>query len=69
MVHKFQVDGSHKLAGSFKILADGTITRFTGLSKSNWNEYMSKAEFDYAQTLSSGNKTAVDAEKAQAKVA
>jgi hypothetical protein len=30
---------------------------------------MSKAEFDYTQTLSSGNKTAVDAEKAQAKVA
>jgi hypothetical protein len=69
VVHKFQADGSHKLAGSFKILADGTITRFTGLSKSNWNEYMSKAEFDYTQTLSSGNKTALDAEKAQAKVA
>ena len=69
VVHKYQADGSHKLAGSFKILADGTITRFTGLSKSNWNEYMSKAEFDYAQTLSSGNKTAVDADKAQAKVA
>ena len=32
VVHKFQADGSHKLAGSFKILADGTITRFTGLS-------------------------------------
>jgi len=69
VVHKFQTDGSHKLAGSFKILTDGTVTRWTGLSKANLNEYMSKAEFDYAQTLSSGNKTAVDAEKAQAKVA
>ena len=34
VVHKFAPDGvTHKLAGSFKILADGNITRFTGLSK------------------------------------
>jgi hypothetical protein len=30
---------------------------------------MSKAEFDYKQTLESGNKPAADAAKAQAKVA
>jgi hypothetical protein len=69
VVHKFQADGSHKLAGSYKILADGNITRFTGLSKADWNNYMSKAEIEYKQTLSSVNKTAVDAEKAQSKVA
>jgi hypothetical protein len=48
VVHKFAPDGvTHKLAGSFKILADGNITRFTGLSKANWNDYMSKAEAEY----------------------
>jgi hypothetical protein len=47
-VHKFAPDGvTHKLAGSFKILADGNITRFTGLSKANWNSYMSSAEAEY----------------------
>jgi|TARA_B100000073_G_scaffold176525_1_gene146170 hypothetical protein len=48
VVHKFAPDGvTHKLAGSFKILADGNITRFTGLSKANWNSYMSSAEAEY----------------------
>ena len=51
VVHKFQPDGSHKLAGSFKILADGNITRFTGLSKANWNEYMKNAEVEYKKSL------------------
>ena len=27
--------------------ADGNITRFTGLSKANWNSYMSSAEAEY----------------------
>ena len=44
VVHKFQTDGSHKLCGSYKILADGNITRFTGLSQADWNNYMSQAE-------------------------
>lgn len=69
VVHKFQADGSHKLAGSFKILADGNITRFTGLSKSDWNEYMTQAEKEYQKTLSSSKNTSIDAEKAQSKVA
>ena len=47
VVHKFQPDGSHKLAGSFKILADGNITRFTGLSKADWNNAMKLAETEY----------------------
>lgn len=68
VVHKFQADGSHKLAGSFKILADGTVTRWTGLSKANLNEYMSKAEFEYGQTIQSG-KGSAEAAKAQSKVA
>ena len=33
VVHKIAEDGSHKLCGSFKIMSDGIITRFTGLSK------------------------------------
>ena len=53
VVHKIQQDGvSHKLAGSFKIMADGIITRFTGLSKSNWNEYMKGAESEYKNKYS-----------------
>ena len=52
VVHKFQPDGSHKLAGSYKILADGIITRFTGLSKANWNAYMNSAEAGYKKSLS-----------------
>ena len=47
VVHKFQPDGSHKLAGSFKIMADGIITRFTGLSKADWNDAMKTAETEY----------------------
>ena len=47
VVHKFQPDGSHKLAGSFKIMSDGIITRFTGLSKADWNNAMRNAEAEY----------------------
>ena len=32
VVHKIAEDSSHKLCGSFKIMSDGIITRFTGLS-------------------------------------
>ena len=55
VVHKKQPEGSvksHKLAGSFKIMADGIITRFTGLSKANWNEYMKGAEAEYKNKYS-----------------
>ena len=51
VVHKYQADGSHKLCGSYKILADGNITRFTGLSKADWNNYMSSAEKLYQKSL------------------
>ena len=47
VVHKFQPDGSHKLAGSFKILSDGQITRFTGMSSADWRNFMSSAEAEY----------------------
>ena len=47
VVHKFQEDGSHKLCGSFKIMSDGIITRFTGLSKADWNNAMKLAEIEY----------------------
>ena len=57
VVHKYQADGSHKLAGSYKILADGNITRFTGLSKADWNNYMSKAETLYQQSLQSADNS------------
>ena len=66
VVHKFQPDGTHKLAGSYKILADGIITRFTGLSKANWNAYMNSAEAEYKQSLST---TAPAESKSAAKVA
>ena len=47
VVHKFQEDGTHKLCGSFKILSDGMITRFTGMSKADWNNAMKSAEAEY----------------------
>ena len=47
VVHKISEDGSHKLCGSFKIMSDGIITRFTGLSKANWNNAMRNAEAEY----------------------
>ena len=47
VVHKFQEDSSHKLCGSFKIMSDGIITRFTGLSKADWNNAMKLAETEY----------------------
>ena len=56
VVHKFQTDGSHKLAGSFKILADGIITRFTGLGKLDQNNFMNSAEAEYKKTLTSSTE-------------
>ena len=47
VVHKIAEDGSHKLCGSFKIMSDGIITRFTGLSKADWNNAMRSAEAEY----------------------
>ena len=47
VVHKIAEDGSHKLCGSFKIMSDGIITRFTGLSKADWNNAMRNAEAEY----------------------
>ena len=48
VVHKIQQDNvSHKLAGSFKIMADGIITRFTGMSSADWRNFMSSAEKEY----------------------
>ena len=47
VVHKFREDGSHKLCGSFKVMSDGIITRFTGLSKADWNGFMKNAEIEY----------------------
>ena len=55
VVHKFQEDGTHKLAGSYKILADGLITRFTGLSKADWNNFMDSAEKLYKESLDETN--------------
>ena len=63
VVHKIQQDGvSHKLAGSFKIMADGIITRFTGLSKANWNEYMKNAEVEYKAKYSETEKSEAQSE-------
>jgi hypothetical protein len=47
VVHKIAEDGSHRLCGSFKILSDGLITRFTGLSKQNQSDMMRSAEAEY----------------------
>ena len=56
VVHKLQPDGSHKLAGSFKIMADGIITRFTGMSSADWRNFMSSAEKEY-QAIESKEST------------
>ena len=47
VVHKIAEDGSHKLCGSFKIMSDGLITRFTGMSKADCNNAMRSAEAEY----------------------
>ena len=52
VVHKIADDGSHKLCGSFKIMSDGIITRFTGLSKADWNNAMRNAEAEYKKKYS-----------------
>ena len=52
VVHKIAEDGSHKLCGSFKIMSDGIITRFTGLSKADWNNSMRNAEAEYKKKYS-----------------
>ena len=58
VVHKIQQDGvSHKLAGSFKIMADGIITRFTGMSSADWRNFMSSAEKEYKANFESTEST------------
>jgi hypothetical protein len=47
VVHKIADDSTHKLCGSFKIMSDGIITRFTGMSKADWNNAMRNAEAEY----------------------
>ena len=67
VVHKIAEDGSHKLCGSFKIMSDGIITRFTGLSKADWNnamrnaeaQYKAKYEADKTETTATEQKVAV----------
>ena len=55
--HKFADDGSHKLCGSFKILADGQITRFTGMSSADWRNFMGSAEAEYKAKYSDTTPT------------
>ena len=66
VVHKFQPDGSHKLAGSFKIMSDGIITRFTGMSSADWRNFMSSAEAEYKAKYSetTQDETPVDSKVA-----
>ena len=66
VVHKISEDGSHKLCGSFKIMSDGIITRFTGLSKADWNNAMRSAEAEYKTKYS---ESAPSEETAPEKVA
>ena len=66
VVHKIAEDGSHKLCGSFKIMSDGIITRFTGLSKADWNNAMNSAEAEYKAKYS---EPATTEEATQDKVA
>ena len=58
--HKFQDDGSHKLCGSFKIMSDGIITRFTGMSSADWRNFMSSAEAEYTKKYSAETTPAED---------
>ena len=60
VVHKFADDGSHRLAGSFKILSDGQITRFTGMSSADWRNFMRTAEAEYKTKYSETETTATE---------
>ena len=62
VVHKFRENGSHKLCGSFKVMSDGIITRFTGLSKADWNGFMKNAEIEYKAKYSDPVPTKTEAE-------
>lgn len=61
VVHKVDADGSHRLCGSFKILADGTITRFTGISQADWKHYMKVANYNYLDSLNAKKATVTKA--------
>ena len=52
VAHKISEDSSHKRCGSVKIMSDGIITRFTGLSKADWNSFMKTAETEYSSKYS-----------------
>ena len=64
VVHKIAEDGSHRLCGSFKIMSDGLITRFTGLSKQNQSDMMRSADVEYNKKYSeTANETPATADK------
>ena len=63
VVHKFREDASHKLCGSFKVMSDGIITRFTGLSKADWNGFMKSADIEYKAKYSDPAPTETQADK------
>ena len=52
VVHKIAEDSSHKLCGSFKIMSDGMIARFTGLSKQDQTNMMRSADAEYSAKYS-----------------
>ena len=52
VVRKIAEDSSHKLCGSFKIMSDGMITRFTGLSKQDQTNMMRSADAEYSTKYS-----------------
>ena len=43
-------------------MSDGIITRFTGLSKADWNEFMEKAEIEYKAKISEPTPIKTEAE-------
>ena len=69
VVHKISEDSSHKLCGSFKIMSDGIITRFTGLSKADWNDAMKTAETEYNAKYSESGTNSVAETPVDSKVA
>ena len=44
-------------------MSDGLITRFTGLSKADWNNFMNSAEAEYKNKYSETATTEPTAEK------
>ena len=63
VVHKLSETGEGRTAGSFKILADGTVTRFTGIATKTTRAITSEIQSAQPEPLNAVDSSQADEEE------